>query len=269
MSLLPAILRRVRIYVAGPVTVEAGQTIIHERDLPGSQGRTVLAMLAVEHRRPLSRDQLADELWPDRLPRSFQTALRAIVSKVRAALADGGAGHDLIGNAFGCYQFRFPPDGWLDSESAARALHGAQTDLARGNAMAASVNATVTCLICSRPFLAGVTSPWVCGQRERLAGLHVEARECLAEAFAQTGDFADAARSAATGLMIDPYREALHQLLIRSRALAGDRTGAARAFARYRALLARELGIGPTPETVAIYRESLAAAGRQPAPHRA
>jgi DNA-binding SARP family transcriptional activator len=268
VSLLPAILRPVRIYVTGPVTVEAGQTIIHERDLPGSQGRTVLAMLTVEHRRPLSRDQLADELWPDRLPRSFQTALRAIVSKIRAALAAGGAGHDLIGNAFGCYQFRLPPDGWLDSESAARALHAAQTDLARGKAMTASVNAIVTCLICSRPFLAGVYSPWVCRQRVRLANLHVEARECLAEALAQTGDFADAARSAEAALMIDPYRETPHQLLIRSRALAGDRTGAARAFARYRELLGRELGIGPTPETVAIYQESLAAR-RQPTPPRA
>jgi DNA-binding SARP family transcriptional activator len=252
----------VRIYVAGTVAVELPLVIISERDLPGSQGRTILAMLAAEHRRPLSRHQIADELWPGGLPRSWETALRAVISKLRTALAAGAAGEDLIDNAFGCYQLRCPPGFWLDLEAAAAALHAAETDLARADAAAAAVNAKVACLITSRPFLPGVSSPWVLNQRERIANLHVAARECLAEALAQTGDYAGSARSAQAAIAIDPYREALHQRLIRSRAQAGDRIGAARAFACYSHLLATELGISPTPATVAIYQQSLAIAGQ-------
>ena len=82
-----------RIYVLGPLTVESGTSVLHERDLPGNQARVALAMLAVEHRRPISRDEIADELWPDRLPSSWQTALRAIISKVRIGLTDAGFAH--------------------------------------------------------------------------------------------------------------------------------------------------------------------------------
>jgi SARP family transcriptional regulator, regulator of embCAB operon len=247
----------VRIYVVGSLTVEVGEALVRERDLPGSQGRTVLAMLAVEHRRPLGREELADELWPERLPPSWETALRAVVSKVRTSLGAAGLEPDLIGNAFGCYQLRRPRDSWLDLEAAAGALHAAETELARGDAAAAATSATVTCLICSRPFLPGVYSPWVLGTRERVAGLHLRARECLAEAFAELGEFSRSAHAAETALRIDPYREPLYQRLIRSRALAGDRVGAARVFARYRDLLARELGLEPTAETVAVYREAV------------
>jgi len=248
----------VRVYVVGAVAVELGQAVVREGDLPGRQGRTVLAMLAVEHKRPLSRDELADELWPERLPRSWETALRAIVSKVRAALAAGGAEAGLIGNAFGCYQLCLPHDAWLDLEAALQALHEAETDMARGDPAAAIVNALVTCRIASRPFLAGTYSPWVVDRRQHIAALHLAARECLAEAFAATGDYERSAGSAEVALRIDPYRERLYQRLIRSRALAGDRTGAARVFTRYRELLRRELGIEPTPETVAVFREAVA-----------
>src|SRR5258708_10865199 len=39
--------------------------------------RLALAMLVVERQHPVSRDQLAGELWPDGLPRSWETALRS------------------------------------------------------------------------------------------------------------------------------------------------------------------------------------------------
>jgi DNA-binding SARP family transcriptional activator len=87
--------------------------------------------------------------------------------------------------------------------------------------------------------------------------VHVEARECLAEAHARTGEYGLSARAATAALALDPYRESLYQRLIRSRALAGDRMGAASVFARYRDLMIHDLGIAPTPETVAVFREAV------------
>lgn len=245
-----------RIYVVGRLAVEHGAVVVHEGDLPGNQGRLALAMLAVGHKHPLSRDELAEGLWPERLPPSWETALRAIISKVRSALGRAGLGPDVISNAFGCYQLRMR-DGWVDLDAAAEALHNAETQLARGDVRGAAISASVTCLICSRPFLPGDYSAWTLIQRDRILRMHVEARECLAEAYLRLGRFALAARAAEEGLNLDAYRDSLYQLLIRSRARAGDRIGAAAVFSRYRELMLRELGVDPTPATVAAFRESV------------
>jgi DNA-binding SARP family transcriptional activator len=246
----------VRVYVLGQLTVESDTGLLRQRDLPGNQARVALAMLAVEHRHPISRDEIADELWPQHLPASWQTALRAIISKVRSSLANVGIAPRSIENAFGCYQLQIDR-GWLDLDAAADALHQAEADLGRGDAVGAAANATVTCILCNRPFLPGAYGPWTLQQRERIRDLHLQARECLADARAAIGDFKRSAHAAEIALTLDPYREAVYQRLIRSRALAGDRIGAAAVFNRYRKLAETELGIAPTAATLAAYREAI------------
>jgi DNA-binding SARP family transcriptional activator len=195
-------------------------------------------------------------LWPGRLPSSWQTALRAIISKVRLSLDAAGVGPVAIQNAFGCYQLHLT-DGWLDLDRAAEAAHDADADLAHGNPARAAANATVTCIICSRPFLPGAYGPWTLHQRDRIRDLHLRARQCLAEARAAIGDFTRSAQAAELALALDPYREPTYQRLIRSRALAGDRLGAASVFLRYRRLIETELGIEPSPATVAAFQEAI------------
>jgi SARP family transcriptional regulator, regulator of embCAB operon len=245
----------VRISVVGSVTIEDGDAVLRERDLPGNQGRLALAMLAVEHRHPVSRDRLADELWPDGPPRSWETALRAVISKVRTAAARVGV-RPLLENAFGCYQLHLGT-GTLDLEVAAGALHRAEAQLACGESGPAAVNALLTCIVCRRAFLPGLYNPWTLEQRDRIRDLHVSARQLLAQAHAASGDYAGSARHAQRAVELDPYREELHQLLIVSRARAGDRVGAARVFDRYRELMRDELGVEPTRETVALFDEAL------------
>lgn len=80
----------------------------------------------------------------------------------------------------------------------------------------------------------------------------MRARELLADAYSSLGEFAVAARHAEHALQLDPCREVLHQRAIRTRALAGDRLGAAHMFERYRRLMCDELGLEPTRETVAM-----------------
>lgn len=143
-------------------------------------------------------------------------------------MAHAGASPHLIDSAFGCYQLHLG-SGTLDLDVAVDALHTAQTRLARGDAQAAVADATLACLIFRRPFLSGLYSPWTLAQRDRVNDLHVSARQCLAEAHARGGEFADSARNAERALGLDPYRE--------------------------------ELGVQPAPETVAVFREALEARG--------
>ena len=252
-----------RFYVLGRLTIEDGDAVATERDLPGNQARVALAMLVVEHRHPLSRDQIADELWPERLPASWDTALRAVISKVRSRLSAAGIGDDLIRYAFGCYQLRLR-GAWIDLDAAAYALHNAEADMARGNAVAAAANATVTCMVCSRPFLPGHYGPWTLRQRDQINDMHLRGRQCLAEARALLCDFERSAHAAEIALTLDPYREPIYERLIRSRALAGDRLGAASVFNRYRDVMRTELGLEPSPATVEAFVGAIASTA---APH--
>jgi DNA-binding SARP family transcriptional activator len=80
-----------------------------EAALPGPQGRHLLGFLIAEHARPLSRDELADQLWPTALPTAWENSLKSLISKIRAALTHADLpGTELIRNAFGAYQFRLP-----------------------------------------------------------------------------------------------------------------------------------------------------------------
>ena len=246
-----------RIYVAGSLTVEAAGAVLHERSLSGGQGRVMLGMLAVEHARPLTREEIADELWPGGLPRSWERALPAVVSKLRAALAVAGIPTGgLIANAFGCYQLHLPRDGWLDVDAARDALHAATGALRRGDARAALSSARMTTLICRQPFLAGHYGAWTCAQRNRLEELRITAEECLADSYGALGEHTLSAQAAEAALALDPYREKLHQRLIQARLLAGDRAAAARAYRRCHELFARELQLEPTATTLALMAQA-------------
>jgi DNA-binding SARP family transcriptional activator len=94
----------------------------------------VFVMLAAEHRTPLSRDQLAEEIWNGRPPLEWEVALRALISKIRSLLEPvaGSRGQALIRAALGCYQLHLPDGGWVDLEAAGAAVHAAEIALATG-----------------------------------------------------------------------------------------------------------------------------------------
>jgi len=73
------------IQLAGPLEVRAGATRFERGDFPGRQGRIVFAALAFSGR-PVDRNELADILWPNRLPASWTRDLSAVISKLRALL---------------------------------------------------------------------------------------------------------------------------------------------------------------------------------------
>jgi DNA-binding SARP family transcriptional activator len=65
---------------------ERDDHVVDEKRLPGRQGPVALVYLALERARPVPIDELADAVWGEKLPRAWETALSAIVSKLRSAL---------------------------------------------------------------------------------------------------------------------------------------------------------------------------------------
>src|SRR5436190_9286164 len=113
---------QLRVFLAGRVAVEANGHVIDEAQFPGRQGRLLFAYLVAEQGRAVPRDELAEALWGERPPATWEKALTVVVSKVRAVLADSGldATATLTG-AHGCYRLELPAATWVDVVAAGTA----------------------------------------------------------------------------------------------------------------------------------------------------
>jgi DNA-binding SARP family transcriptional activator len=118
----------VQVGLAGPARLVVDRTVVDGRGMGGAVPQRVLAVLALAHG-PVSRDELGDAVWGDALPRTWETALRGAVSKLRRAVAhlDPGAA-DLVRTAFGAYQL--DPHVSVDVLEAERSLDHADLSLA-------------------------------------------------------------------------------------------------------------------------------------------
>jgi len=245
-----------RIYLAGNMALERGDALVAERRLPGSQGRLTFALLVSERSNALSTEHIADIVWNGTPPASWGTALRAVVSKLRNALAEAGA-DVTIEHAFGCYQLRMPPDAWVDIEAAAAAVHEAEVLLRAGDLVAAHGEALVANAIARRPFLEGMEGEWVAQQRAHLRAIQVRALSCRAEIARLNGDHGGAAGDAERIIALEPFREQAYVLLMRSHISAGNNAEALATYERLREKLASELGASPSPDSEAVFLEVL------------
>jgi len=254
----------VHVALVGAIALTGPAGVLDEGALGGRQGRVAFAVLASSRHRPVPKEELADALWPDELPASWQPALRGIVTKVRSALtAVGLDGARVIRSAFGCYQLALPPDATVDIEAAADAVETAESALAAGHAAQARALAESAAAIASQPFLPGEEGPFPERVRRELEALQLRALEILGRADLAVGDVGAAVAAAQAVLRIEPFRESAHRLLMSGYAAAGSRGEALRAYEGCRALLAEELGVRPSPETETAY---LALLGEEASP---
>ena len=242
--------RQLRVFLAGGIALRAADgTTVGEGAFAGRQARRLFVRLAAIHE-AVPHVELADDLWGPTWPPAWDVALRALVSKLRSMLARVGA-PGALSSRDGAYALSLPADTWLDLDAAAGAIHVAETSLADGDLPGACGWSLAARAIASRPLLPGEQGEWLETLRRRMTDVRLRALETLAEIWIEQGD-ALAARDAAEAIEIDPYRESSHRLLIRAHLAAGDRGAAARALEACRRVLEEELGVTPSPATLAL-----------------
>jgi DNA-binding SARP family transcriptional activator len=243
-----------RVYLAGNVALEAEDRLVTERELPGRQGRSLLAALAWERDRAITSEELAAIVWGDDPPGAWQTALRSLISKLRGTFA-GLPAEVRIEHGLGAYQLRLPVDAWVDVDAAGAAVHEAEAALRDGDRAGAIGAALVANAIARRPFLQGEDGPWIASRRELLRRIRVRALDVRGAVALANGDPVGAATDAEAIVELEPYRETAYVLLMSAHAAAGNGAEAIAVYERLRTLLADELGVGPSPETEAAFLE--------------
>lgn len=241
--------------MCGGVEVEIDGRVLPDALIGGRQGRLVLAYLVCERDRAVRREELADLLWPDRLPDSWAASLSAVISRLRRLFSEAGLdGQSAITSTPGSYQLILPAGSRIDLEDLAAAVATAEDAAAGGDvdrALAAAADAEA---IAARGFLAD-DCEWVDARRDAVRDLRV--RAAIAQSVthlraAAAGRSIEAARRAVD---LDPAKEAAHRQLMRALGAAGERGEALRVWERCRITLVEDLGIEPSPETEAVYRQ--------------
>ncbi|RME46999.1 MAG: hypothetical protein D6791_06915, partial [Chloroflexi bacterium] len=236
-----------QVYLLGPPRVEwAG----HPLPVPRRQTRALLYRLAA-HLEPVPREQLCFLFWPDTPESAARRNLSHLLTHLRRALP--------------------APEVLLTTEDCV-ALDPQQTwsDVAVFERSCAAFPPTPPSLLpqtlqlyCG-PFLAGFSLPsspefeaWVIRERQTLERLYLEMLATLIEERTAHGAYEEAIAWAKRYLETDDLAEGVHRRLIQLYADVGDRGAALRQFEQCAAILERELGVRPLPETRAVYRAVL------------
>ncbi|MFJ2398102.1 BTAD domain-containing putative transcriptional regulator [Streptomyces sp. NPDC087843] len=204
-------------------------------------GRRLLSLLALS-RRTLTREYVAEKLWPDaagtRAARCLRSALwrlpkldRPLVIATASTLqlsqdieTDLAATEDILHRAIAWSQpsGRVPPDTPLPDT--ARADQALSSDL-----------------------LPQAWDDWVIVERERLHQMRLHALESLARVHRAAGRFGEALDAALRAVAGEPLRESAHRQVIETYLAEGNTGEAIRHFDELRHLLRTELGLEPSP----------------------
>ena len=209
------------------------------------QVRALLYRLAADQK-PVPRERLCFLFWPDRPESAARRMLTGLLSHLQRTLPAPGV---LLTEDD---QVWLDPDHtWSDTAAfeqlSAQPGHLKQAvDLYRG------------------PFLDGFSlsqSPefeiWAALERQTWERRYLEALAALIEDHAANEEYGAAIACARDYLVADELAEDIHRRLIELYAATGDRGSALHQFEHLVAVLDRELGVGPLPETEAVYRAIL------------
>ena len=246
-----------RLYVCGHIAVEAGDAAVLERAFPARQGRRLWAYLVLHRRWPVGRTDLVEAVWGMDAPDAAESALNALVSRLRAALRPVTARQPdfAIRGEPGRYAVALPPGAFVDYERARTAIHAADAAVHGGDLPAALAEARVAMEIAGRGFLPGEDGAWIEGARETLGTIRARAHERTVEIELARGSPERAEAEARDLLARDPLRESAYRLLMRSLAAGGNPAAVPGVLAQCRHVLATRAGLDPSPETERAARD--------------
>lgn len=208
--------------------------------VPRAQQR-LLALVAL--RRDTNRNTAVGLLWPEgqeaRAAASLRTALWRLQQLPVPTVRAGG---DTIG---------LDPGLGLDvGDLVAMSLSAGQ----------GCVDLPGSLLLGPHELLPGWYDEWVLVERERLRQLYLHTVERFAQSCLRAGRHGDALEAALAAVRADPLRESPYRLAVEVHLAEGNIAEALSTYQHYRALLARELGVAPSPMIRGLIRETLATA---------
>lgn len=247
---------RVRLF--GGLEVVVGDRAVREKDWRKRKARMLFAILVLERGRQLSREQLLTHVWPDLPEDRAKNNFYVAWSSMKGALTDGAPGPcPYVDNTGGLCSIvrdavRSDVDEFEESMASARQAE------AEGHSSEAMEAYERLASVYRGELLPGdLYDEWFTPIRDRYRLDFVAAMLRAVELLLAKDDPCEAVVYARRALAIDPFREDLYQSLLRCQIAAGQRSAAIETFVACKTQIAEELGLDPSPETVALYQQIL------------
>jgi DNA-binding SARP family transcriptional activator len=214
-------------------------TFDHEPVQASVPAQRLLAYLAVLHRgRPVRRSALAERLWPETTPARATSNLRSVLWRLPRSrgrmLVEGNATnvrlHDEV-----------RVDLW-DGEGISARLCGPTGE---DEAILEAALEALPVLQCD--LLPDWHDEWLVVEQESYRQRRLHALERLTAMLRDQGRYTDAISAGLVAVRCEPLRESAHRGVIAVHLAEGNHAEALRQYDGYRRLIARELGLRPSP----------------------
>ncbi len=204
------------------------------------KGAALLAMLALRAGTVVLRASAADSLWPDSDPENALYNLRRTLTDLRSCL--GSLSSCIVSHGNTGLSLQLTAGDRVDALEFRRLISAADR---------ASMEVAVR--LYRGPLMVGFEDDWLLLDRVSLDQEFLSTLERLSELCATQRDHAAAILCARQLIEHDPLRESACRCLMQSHAASGNPAAAITAYRDLRALLLKELGLPPAPETTALY----------------
>ncbi|MCS6827646.1 MAG: hypothetical protein NZ553_13605 [Caldilinea sp.] len=236
-----------------------------------AKAKALLAYLVTESDRPHLREQLAALLWPEADQKAASQSLRQALYELRRQLIFAPQAHRPQANLDSPYltvtrqdvAFNFDSDYWCDVEGF-RALMTAVHQHPHphpGVCQTCAARLEEATALYRGDFLEGLTlsdadkfEEWRRSRAESFRSQAIVALKTLVEFHERRRNYGAAQQCLLRYLELEPWDEEAHRHLMRLLVLNNQRIAAIEQFAKMRRLLAEELGVEPSPDTVHLFQ---------------
>lgn len=255
---------RISIQLFGSFAVTYQQQ--HLQKFRSTKAAALLAYLAVEADHLHTRERLIALLWPSLTLKSARTNLRQVLYQLRTAIPqvtarNGTENVPLLISDYHTVQLNPDADMTTDvttfEQNIARVQRHSHSDIA--DCEPCSDSLTIATELFQGAFLSNLHvadsntfEDWVLARREGLQRQLLDALQMLGQIYLAQGRIAEAEKVARRQLALDNLREDGHRQLIEAVARSGRRNQALAHYDALRQLLWDELGVSPTPATLAL-----------------
>jgi DNA-binding SARP family transcriptional activator len=239
---LPETEASIRAFALGDERVLVGMERITRWRMP--RARELLFFL-LERGEPVRKETVLDALWPEKQPEVAENAFRQARFQLQRAL-----GRPCLAQQDGRWSLTI--DVWLDVREFERLADEGERLAEAGELAAAATMLRQALTYYAGPYLADTYRDWADERRASASRRNLACLERLADVEQRRGRASSAAQVYYQILDIEPHRESAHRGLVVYFAGRGEPAAALDHLRRCAAILQRDLGVAPSPKTLAL-----------------
>jgi LuxR family maltose regulon positive regulatory protein len=200
---------------------------------------------------PSTREHISLALWPDSSAEQVRRNFHISVYRARQAVGENAI-------LYQDERYLINPDFevWIDAQELEKRVQQARLLPPRAAHTEHLWQQAVD--LYQGEFLGSIDHEWVAARREKLQDVYLEAWVGLGQCARARGRPDEAVRHCKQALVVDPYREDIHRLILTCYSELGEKHQLAQHWNELRRLLRQELAVEPSPETLHLARTLLA-----------